>query len=189
MNEKHPFSEEIQEQIAAYCDGEMTPEERSAFEERIEKDENLRSEVDRWLDAVGAAKDWMHLDAPGVERVEALPIPTVSKRSSAWFGSLFGLYLPRYTAAACAALVIFLSGYFAGVMSQSSVVPSIQESTVKEAVTPTPSESDAPIQLAHLPDTYRASQENGRVVIETTLKGVGTRALWVVDGKFRLEED
>ncbi len=50
-----------------------------------------------------------------------------------------------------------------------------------------PARQEIRLAQADPPPRY-VSEENGRVTIETTLAGSGARAVWVIDGNFRLSE-
>jgi len=197
---------EREDQIVAYLNGELTPEETVAFERRIETDGALCRQVEQWREALEAARDWMRSDAPGVERVADLAIPSVASkpRADAAKRSIFSRKEPvrpfsfRSLAwAGLAAAAIFFAGFSLGQMAQrptglspgSGATGAAVQQTTKP--TPTPSEQQHPdrgqIELAGVP-AQRYTDEQGRLVVETTLQGSGARALWVVDGKFQLAQ-
>jgi len=68
------------DRIAAYLDGEMTHQQMTDFESQMQEDTSLRRQVERWREALAAARDWMNAEAPGVKRVTELRIPEVARR-------------------------------------------------------------------------------------------------------------
>ncbi len=193
---KEPQQPEREEQIAAYVNGEMTAEETAAFERLMESDERLHQEVEEWRRALDAAREWMMQETPGIDRVDALEIPhMVTAQEKLQEISPKPRYLPflRYAMAAAA---IFIVGFFLGTqwpLSARIGAPMISEKPPleieKEADLPSPS----PIQpvetvrsrLAELDARRSITRQNGRLIIETTLKETNARALWVVDAGFR----
>jgi anti-sigma factor RsiW len=198
---------ENEEKIAAYLDGEMTPQEVAAFENRMKEDEALRREVDHWRRALDAAREWMSAEAPGVERVASLAIPSLVKRTDSVHAADAPLPSARPSArvwrirslawGALAAAAIFVAGFCLGQITPRAGVPapsgSAERPSVKQGATPaptprampTPESGQVEVAAAH---AQRYTDEHGRLVIETTLKGSGARALWVVDGKFSLAQ-
>jgi hypothetical protein len=198
---------EREAQIAAYFDGEMTPEQAAAFESRMQTDEALRREVEQWREALEAVGEWMAMDAPGVERVATLAIPSVAGKQYAddtakrvVFPRKEPVWLFRFRPLAwgsLAAAVIFVAGFYVGQMTHGGAVPLPGDRADSQAFqnevkpTPTPSERQpserGQIEAAGVP-VQRYTDELGRLVVETTLQGSGARALWVVDGKFQLAQ-
>jgi anti-sigma-K factor RskA len=191
--------EDREDQIAAYLDGETTPDEAAAFENRMRADESFRREVEQWRDALEAARDWMNADAPGIERVAQLDIPRLgppairSRRSA----RVFSVRSLAWRAVAAAA--IFAAGVFIGQTTKQGTAaqkPGSFDATqvpgvVKPDKTPAPqpgqlSPEEPRMELASAPT--RVTDEKGRLVVETTLKGSGSRALWVVDGGFQIAQ-
>lgn len=210
---KNP-NEQEQAQIHSYLAGEMTAEQAAAFERRMRADEALRRHTEEWRQAIAAARDWVESEAPGVERVDSLPIPSVSRATLA---KDFPLRLPQAARRASlwrwvAVAAVFLAGFVVGHLSQPKPpagdrerpTAGIQEPTVQitgEGQRETgPMRAQVPARLADLPEPARpshpertrparfTSEDNGRLLIETTLQGSGARAIWVVDGNFELTQ-
>ena len=204
---KEPQQPEREEQIAAYVNGEMTLEEAAAFEQLMKSDETLRHEVEECRRTLDTAREWMMQEAPGIERVDALAIPRmvtaqdkvqeISPRQPAEV-----LARPKYLSFlryAMAAAAIFIVGFFLGnqwPLSFGTGAPEISQKPQleieKEADLPSP----LPIEpgetvksrLADLGARRSVTRQNGRLIIETTLKDSDARALWVVDAGFRLAQ-
>jgi len=181
------------DEIASYMEGAMSNEERVAFEQRLAEDASLRSGLQSWREAMDAAQQWVEAKAPGVERVEALAIPTMPRhpitlnrpsRLASW---------RKYAAAA-----LFIIGFGLGMLTQkeiSMVEPPRQlnhesnQTTIKQPspiATPRvkPSHPSQPEVALHDEPTF-TRQEDGKVIIETTLHDSGARATWIVDGSFQ----
>ena len=204
---KEPQQPEREEQIAAYVNGEMTLEETAAFEQLMESDETLRHEVEECRRALDTAPEWMASEAPGIDRVDALAIPRmvtaqdkvqeIAPRQPAEV-----LAKPKYLSFlryAMAAAAMFIVGFFLGTqwpLSSQIGAPEISQKPQleieKEADLPSP----LPIEpgetvksrLADLGARRSVTRQNGRLIIETTLKDSDARALWVVDAGFRLAQ-
>ena len=65
----------------------------------------------------------------------------------------------------------------------SVALPASTQSIPVQPVAEEPAQSPEP---ENFPPIETAREENGRVIIETTLRGSGARALWVVDGSFQV---
>ena len=193
--------QERQDRIAAYVDGEMTSDEAAAFERRMETDEALRRDVEQWREAIEAARHWMAADAPGVERVAALKVPSVAGRRSSAARPARVLTIRSVAWRGIAAAAIFVAGLYVGQMTQRAAtapdrdgtkIRPAQHVTRPEKTQPTQGESTRPEKvegkIAGLSAQHYTRDENGRLVIETTLKGSGAQALWVVDGGFQLAQ-
>ena len=89
-----------------------------------------------------------------------------------------------------------VAGVLVGHMFQANAKPDLPVITVPPVTTQaTPQVTPAPVkpqpqnedrQLAAAPPRY--TDEKGVIVVETTLKGSGARALWVIDGGFQLAQ-
>lgn len=204
---KEPQQPEREERIAAYVNGEMTADQAAAFEQLMESDEVLRQEVDECRRALDAARAWMTQEAPGVDRVDALEIPRLVMPR----GKVQEVY-PRHAAEvpvkskhlsflryAMAAAAIFLIGFLLGTQWPLAFRPGAPEisitkgsETPKEPYLATPSpvppSETAESRLADLGARRSVTRQNGRVIVETTLKDTNVRALWVVDAGFRLPQ-
>jgi len=73
-----------------------------------------------------------------------------------------------------------------GVIQTGQVQPTPRPSDTKEKPVP-PESQGVTSRLALLPDEKRTREENGKMIIETTLKASGIRAIWVVDGNFEVQ--
>lgn len=194
--------ENREDQIAAYCDGEMTPDEATAFERRMQSDAALRRDVEQWREALDAARDWMATEAPGTDRAARLEVPAVAHRAKAAIkpARIVSVFSRSWLRHGLAAAAIFLAGvYFGFELKGGTPAPSsgvtgappgqISPEPVQTAPAPIghPEPAPAEREVAVLPN-QRYTDEHGRLVVETTLKGSGARALWVVDGKFQLAQ-
>jgi anti-sigma factor RsiW len=198
---KPSMEPERQEKVAAYVNGEMTPEESAAFEQLMESDEALREEVQEFQHALDAAREWMTLEAPGVEHVDALEIPRVAATQEK-LREIHPRQLakPKYLSFlqyGVAAAAIFLIGFFLGTQWPLRSIPGpsgiskglqTQEQVCPVVPSPVPSGRTVESRLADLGARRSVTQQNGRVIIETTLKGTNAPALWVVDAGFRLAQ-
>lgn len=70
------------DEIAAYVEGRMTPEQEAAFEQRISEKESLRRKVETWREAIDAGRDWLGTAPPGLARVARLPIPSIAQNQA-----------------------------------------------------------------------------------------------------------
>jgi hypothetical protein len=196
-----------QEQITNWLTGEMTPEEASEFERRMQEDESLRAEVEESRLALEAAGAWFEGEAPGVEQVDKLPAPQVATGKVVQHPSrsIAPVSLWRWVAAAA----IFAGGFFMGQQAQlpSGAVgegmrpeeTSIQRPVLERESIAAPENTPAlegEVQVA-LQDVEQdevepvryATEKDGRVIVETTLTGSGAQAFWVVDGSFKLAQN
>ncbi len=204
---KVPQQPEREEQIAAYVNGEMTLEETAAFERLMESDARLHQEVEEWRRTLDTAREWMMQEAPGIDRVDALEIPRmvtaqdkvqeISPRQPVEV-----LAKPKYLSFlryAMAAAAIFIVGFFLGTqwpVSAKIGAPEIAEKPPveieKQADLPSPSlpqpGETVKSRLAEFGARRSVTRQNGRLIIETTLKDSDARALWVVDAGFRLAQ-
>jgi anti-sigma factor RsiW len=186
--------------IAAYLCGETTSEEAAAFEHLMEADEALGREVEQWRRALDAARDWMAADAPGVERVAQLAAPSLHGRENRGGARARVLTIRAFVWRAMAAAAIFALGIVVG--QKTGHLPAAPNAPGLVQTTPTPGGTgpaqsppvqrektpaeEARVEVAGLSSRY--TDEKGRLIIETTLKGSGTRAMWVVDGTFQLAQ-
>ena len=184
-----------EDDILAYLDGDMSPAETAAFERRMQTDDTLRRSVQQYHDTLGAARDWMEADPPGVERIAQLTVPPVSPRHARG-GKAHIVSVHPHIWQGFAAAAIFVAGVLVGHMFQANAKPDHPVITVPPVTTQaTPQVTPAPVkpqpqnedrQLAAAPPRY--TDEKGVIVVETTLKGSGARALWVIDGGFQLAQ-
>jgi hypothetical protein len=178
------------DQIAAYVDGDMTPGEAGRFERRMADDPALRREVDTWREALDSARQWMDAETPGVESVDELAIPHVASRRR--------MSVRPALVRSLAAAAIFVAGVCVGALPRQSdttpepatVAPSPPQATDTERPPQPRPQAPEPqhARMAQATPRRHARTENGRLVVETTLKTSGARALWVVDGTFRLAQ-
>ncbi|HUT24944.1 MAG TPA: hypothetical protein VM492_11420 [Sumerlaeia bacterium] len=187
---------EEQERIAAFLSGAMPEKEAAEFERRLRDDAALAREVEVWRQALAEARDWLHADPPGAERAADLEIPTVSDAGRASEGRSRRSWatvapLRSATARALAAAALFFGGVLVGALApraerlgpggERTLTAPVE--TVSQPAGREPSQAEA----RRSPEPWRyVETQNGRVIIETTLQGSGARAVWVVDGKFRL---
>lgn len=205
-----------EDEIAAYVDGDLPAEARQAFERRLESDEPLRREVAEWRAAMDAGREWAAGAVPGIERADKLGIPegasmarVIPARGIRRGRSRRFHYASRFMAVAA----VFAAGFAIGKWSQTETTPAdrpgsaqltasapaistpatppgSQETPAPPVVkasseaAPPPTSKPAPAE----PPTFHYTDDKGRLVVETTLKESGARALWVVDGAFRLAD-
>ena len=204
MKQENEQQQKTGEEIASYVSGEMTPEETEAFEARMHDDETLRDEVEAWRDTLHLARGWANADVPGIDRVAELKIPSVSKPRVVAMprGKLFSLLLRKGAIAAA----IFAMGFVFGMArQQDSSAPvrepnSGREQISQEEVQHRPlTEQKKPALPVGKTEVAKAEQEkrqsrrtthtterDGRIIIDTRQGNSGARAVWVVDGNFRL---
>ena len=115
-----------QDQIAAYLLAEMTQSEAEEFERLLERDLSLQAEMKAHREAMEAMGDWTLAEAPGVDRVEGLPVPGLVKGRESSFGPgevgrtiggpwWFPLRVSGgFAFQGIAATVIFVLGFFIG---------------------------------------------------------------------------
>lgn len=65
------------ELIAAYVCGDLDGAERAAFVRRMAAEPDLRAQVEQCERALTDAKDWLEAPPPGLDKVAAIPIPTL----------------------------------------------------------------------------------------------------------------
>jgi hypothetical protein len=188
------------ERIASYLAGELSPIEVEAFEREMEANPVLRAEVESLRGVLGEVREWMLTDAPGSERGEMEPPVSFPRRQESMGTS--GSHW-RYVIQALAACLVFFLGYALGIATTApplseDLAPPPQQVAHLPQVTPAPSMVPAAIDEptpappkaapAFQPVRTQAVDEGGRLGIETTLAGSTSRAVWVVDGNFRLEQ-
>ena len=193
------------DRIASYLAGELSPIETEAFEREMEANPLLYAEVESLRGMLGEVREWMLTDAPGSERVEtegtfAFTNSSFPRRreSTGTSGSHW-----RYVLQALAACLVFFLGYILGVVTtvpplSEDLAPPLQlvahppQATPAPEVVPAVMDEPTPAPPKAVPALQpvctQAVDEGGRLVIETTLTGSTSRAVWVVDGNFRLEQ-
>lgn len=184
---------EREDRIAAFVDGEMTPDEMAAFERRMRGDEALRRDVEQWRDAVEAARDWMDADVPGTERLAGLAIPSVANRVSRHSEPARVLDLRRLVRGAAAAAAIFVFGFYIGHVTQGRAPVPVGDSVVENPQpTPTiekpaPPERQSPGPGREVAQARRYfTDERGRLLVETQLADSRGTAFFVIDRSFQL---
>jgi len=193
------------EDMMDYLLGDMSPEKKADFEKSMESDESLRMEVEPFATSMNTATDWLRADAPGVERVSELPIPTLEESPTI---KTFHLPLLPYLRPILAAAAIFAIGFFVGQISRDAAPQKggiTSPETAIQPVSATPSRitvepktdsfiiadserQDAIQEVAYAPAPTHITDENGRLIIETTLASSGSQAVWVIDGSFGFQE-
>jgi len=188
------------DRITAYVFGEMTPREAQALEKEMAADPSLQGEVQAAKEALEAATGWLGAEAPGVERVDDIAVPALRTGKAGWrrIWPQWVPLSPTFLVQGAAVTVIFLLGFFIGHETASDRLPpephqdlsayapsasNPEEATAKP--TPAVVEDKEGIPADFRPER-RVTDENGRIVIETTLSRTGTQAVWVVDGGFSL---
>jgi regulator of extracellular matrix RemA (YlzA/DUF370 family) len=192
------------EEIAAYVHGEMSPEEVDKFEARLHDDETLMNEVEAWRDTLHLARGWANADAPGVDRVAGLEIPSVTKPKV--FGIPRGKLLSLILRKGAVAAAIFAMGFVFGMARQQGPsTPALEpgpgnerisqekaqrepqtEQTMPEVPAGKTEVASVDPEKAQRTRTTHTTERDGRIIIETRRGDSGTRAIWVVDGNFRL---
>lgn len=190
------------DRIVAYLVGDLSPDEITAFECEMETNPALRVEVESLRGVMGEVRAWMLSDAPGSERVETIS-PGLETLGYNLRSPLKRTEYTRYLLQALAACLIFYLGYALGTATTAPPlfeerVPPPQLVAQVPLATPAPSVVTAAIVVptseppkpepVQKPVRTQAVDEGGRVVIQTTLTGSTSRAVWVVDGNFRIEQ-
>jgi len=170
------------ETLIAYLLGELSEEEKVTLETKLYSDAGLREELESLRTTLGTVGDWIESEPPGLDALERLPVPepkVISIRSKGWSR------LSRFAAQAAAACLIFFCGYLFGNQTteapEKKPTPEVVQAppTAMPTVEPTPQPKP---RRGH----HRTYEENGRIIIETTLPASGGSAVWVVDGNFRM---
>lgn len=193
----------IEEQIAAYVDGEMAEDEVIAFEARLAADDGLRREVEQWREAIEASRDWMAEDAPGADRVGSLQIPSLVSGNNVSHTATVVAGPQPLLRRVLAVAAIFAAGFLIGQWTKTGTAPGIappvstpeivkgSPDKPKETPSPTPPlrqagpNDEVHPQLAGLSGARYETDDQGRLVIDTNLKASGASIQWVVDSGFR----
>lgn len=205
--------EDREQDILSYLSGEMPPDEQKRFECRVAGDQNLREELEQWRAAYGLARDWADEPVPGIERAEQLAVPQLAPTQKP-AARIVDVRPRRVLWQVFAAAALFAAGFVLGNMSgfgthTGATTPALKNSdaaqvqplapvqppasSVEPTRTPLPEDADQGVavekeQPSQPPSPLYMKQENGRVLVETTLKQSGARAMWVVDGRFQLAQ-
>ncbi|MBD3266813.1 hypothetical protein GF373_09100 [bacterium] len=150
-----------------------------ALRKRMDR-ETIRKQLEQELsqEEMKALETWGREEAPGGESVERLAIPSIHKKS------FWPFAMPWKKAASAAA--IFVVGFLAGqwmdgnLVSRTPVPPERSQEVKREGAVGHESQPIKPKATEQGGQTY-ARDENGRLIIETTLK-TGNRMTWIVDG-------
>ena len=176
------MNESKTETLIAYLLGELSDEEKAEIEVGLKSDASLQKELEVLRATLGIVEDWMESDPPGLDALESLPVPeptVISIRTKGWSR------VSRYAAQAAAACLIFFCGYLFG--NQTTEAPKMKPTPEVVQAPPT-----APPTVEPTPEPkprrghHRTYEEDGRIIIETTLPASGGSAVWVVDGNFRM---
>ena len=191
--------------IIAFLMNDLTDEERTAFERRVSTDEALRHEVTQWRGMIEATEDWFSQEPPGLDRVDRMkppiPIDVMHRRRKRLSTRINYLrYIRQGLAAAALLLIGFLLGFYIDLNRVKSFterqVPSQMQSAdqgktpeqIESTPTPTVDGSVPKSALAEGAVSRKVVQEEGKIFIESTSHKTNSRALWVVDGEFRLAQ-
>lgn len=196
---------EHEKQIIAYLMNDMTDEERTAFEHRMAADKALHQEVAQWRGMIEATGDWYSQEPPGLDRVDRMkpPVPADIAHKRSRHRSSRSNYM-RYIRQGLAAAALLLIGFLLGFHIDLNRVKSLTEQQAPSRTqsadqgntpeqiesTPTPTIDGAIPKraLAEGAVTRKVIQEEGKIFIESTSHKTKSRALWVVDGEFRLAQ-
>jgi len=200
-----------EEEIRAYLLGELPPEVSAAFEKRIEADTRLRNAVEQTGQLLGDIRRWTEQEAPGVERADRLPIPSLPRQKALTPSkdSFWRPLLHSFAFRAAAVTLVFVLGFALGQFTRwngEAIQRGIkgaegvrEESASGQATQEAPKpESDRPLHLATAVKrqprpvpasqvTHYATEQDGKVIIETSQGKTGVRSTWVVDAGFSLE--
>lgn len=189
------------EALIAWLVGDLAPAEAEALEAGMREDAALRRRAHECSEALAAAREWFEAEPPGAARADALAIPALVVDAR---GAGGGVCAPRrfyrVLARGLATAAIFVVGFLAGRLSPAPPAPAPAPARVVLAIptSPTPAPPPAPVVTAPAPaptpeptptpapPARSVREEDGRVIVETTLAGSGGRALWVVDGGFQV---
>ncbi len=170
------------ETLVDYLLGGLSEEEKAEIETKLQTDASLQEELESLKETLGAVADWVESEPPGMDALENLPVPNpevIQLRPSGW-----GRF-SRLASQAVAACLIFFCGYLFGndaaEIPETKPTPEVVQAppTVTPTAEPTPEPKP---RRGH----HRTYEENGRIIIETTLPASGGSAVWVVDGNFRM---
>ncbi len=195
---------------------EQEMETNPALRMEVESLRGMMGEVRGWMLADAPGSERVADLIPPIHLTPKSPLPqgegTFCSPFSSWEKGVGGMRLGtagvwssgyRYVLQALAACLIFFLGYALGTSTTS--LPTIEElAPPPQLVTHAPQATPAPVVVpavmeiptppppkaepVHQPVRTQAVDEGGRLVIETTLTGSTSRAVWVVDGNFRLEQ-
>ena len=198
---EHPNAGERDERIAAYVDGAMTPGEAAAFEREMAADAPLRRAVEQWCAAIEAGREWAISRPLGVERIEALDARSIVRRGLRAGRPARVIPVRRAVWRVAAAAAVFLAGVYVGqVMQRDTTTSPLDNRAVAPQEQQILGEKPKPIErpetaaspggraIAGRPSADYARDENGRLVVETTLKHSGARVTMVIDGRFDLAQ-
>ena len=189
-----------EDQISAYVENLMSPEQRADFERLLERDEDLRQKLEQYQGARRLLEVWMEEDPPGISRTDQLDMKHLERIRMAFPRRkkviLSGAKVRFVQAMAAAA--IFLLGFLIGAQAtfkKASERETVTKTQTTQQAIPTQAKPDekprsiqipGPEETTSPPDEIqrRVTKQNGRIIIETTKDGAGTRSLWIVDGSF-----
>jgi hypothetical protein len=178
----------INDAIVDYLTGEMAAGERAAFAARVREDAGLARRVEATRATLAETRAWLAADPPGIERADALAIPGLV--TSVGAARRVVQFRPLWQAGMAAALLLggFLigrasgpSGFTAG--APANVAEHVQRPETKDADAATPAS-----ERRQAAPERRVRDQNGRLVIETTLADSGAHAVWVIDGAARIAQ-
>ncbi|MCB9766777.1 MAG: hypothetical protein H6752_01175 [Candidatus Omnitrophica bacterium] len=170
------------ETLLAHLLGELPEDEQAKIEAELQMNPDLQSELESLKETLGQVGDWMDSDPPGLEALERLPIPEqkiLSIQPTGWNP------IAKLAAQAIAASLIFFLGYVFGQQTTGGPHPDPTSEVAQAPPTQSPSVEPNP-ELKPRRGHHRTYEENGRIIIETTLPASGGSAVWVVDGNFQL---
>lgn len=153
--------------------------------------------------AIDATKDWLQTDPPGIDRVDALAIPSGKIQSHTQPATAAPVVAinPRRRAVTAlaqtaAAAAIFIFGFGLG---KWTTPPEKTEAQSPAPTAPLPAELVSSTEIKNSSETentepaiptsppeIRYTDEQGRLIVETTLAGSGARATWIVDAGFQM---
>lgn len=178
------------ERLLMYVEDELDPAEHTELEVQLARDPKLREQLEAIRFSMEAARDWAILEVPGIERAERLRAPRLRPAAIRDITADRGAgRVRRAVWQILAAAAVFIAGFAIGSNRKAPVTsmqgqPSVAQQQHAPSTIAQPTPTSAP--SAETPEPRYATDENGRVVVETVAPGSGTRATWVVDGRFQL---
>jgi|GEM_PF-1299767 len=194
----------LEEKFAAYVSGCMNPEEKTNFEKRLEQDQNLKHELQSYIEIMNTLHQWNKIPPPGIDRVLEItpPVldsasPQIIKRPSHDKTKIHRIFNKHVFAAAA----LFILGYFIGNITpfaffkgnnkqgaqkqtQYQTLPNKKQASHQ---TPAPTRTPAPLpQQGKI--LRRVTRQNGKIVIETSRTGIDTNTIWIVDSSLRIAD-
>lgn len=175
-----PHDDTREQRLLAYLDGELSEAERAGIEREIAADPSLRAQLEQLREALEAVRQWNDEPVPGIEHAEQIAIPRL--RPAQVRDIPRRQVIRSYVNRAAALAAVFIIGVAVGSLQRAPTAES-PERAIPEAVQVVATPAPTPEEVPHY-----TTDEDGRVIVQTVGRDTGTRATWIVDGKFQLAQ-